>query len=265
MLDSGLKTRLHRWSGYGLSWSLRCLQASLDIRIAHHDRSVDPSRPEFQGKGIYVFWHEYLAFPLGLMGHYNFTMLASQHRDADWLINAADYLGFGVVRGSTNRGGSQAIRDLKRYARYGSLAITPDGPRGPRREMALGAIFLASRLELPIIPVGFGYDRPFRFNTWDAFALPRPMSRARCIMGPRLSIPRKIGRDELEDHRQQIQEWLDLLTGVSEDWAASTYRMESEVPFKRHRPREKPNRPATLKLASTTTTPASKRSRRLIA
>ena len=87
MPDSWFKNRLHRWSGYGLSWSLRCLQASLDIRSTHFDRSTDPSRPEFSGKGIYVFWHEYLAFPLGLMGHYNVTMLASQHRDADWLIN----------------------------------------------------------------------------------------------------------------------------------------------------------------------------------
>ena len=264
MPEHWLKTRMHRWSGYGLSWSLRCLQSSLDIRVAHHDRSVDPSRPEFQGKGIYVFWHEYLAFPLGLMGHYNFTMLASQHRDADWLINAADYLGFGVVRGSTNRGGSQAIRELKRCARYGSIAITPDGPRGPRREMALGAIFLASRLELPIIPVGFGYDKPRRFKTWDAFAVPRPMSRARCIMGPRLSIPRRAGRDELENHRKQIQEWLDVLTQASEDWAASTYRMEGEVPFKRHRPSEKPQRPTTLKLTSPAKTlPLTQSSRRI--
>ncbi|MEC8300092.1 MAG: lysophospholipid acyltransferase family protein [Planctomycetota bacterium] len=265
MPDSWFKNRLHRWSGYGLSWSLRCLQASLDIRSTHFDRSTDPSRPEFSGKGVYVFWHEYLAFPLGLMGHYNVTMLASQHRDADWLINAADRLGFGVVRGSTNRGGSQAVRELKRRAHHGSIAITPDGPRGPRREMALGAIFLASRLELPIIPVGFGYDSPFRFKTWDAFAVPRPMSRARIIMGPRIGIPRKAGREELEDYRLKIQSLLDTLTASAEDWASSTFRMKHEIPFRRHRGRQSMTEEATLKLMPMDSASEEKSVRRRIA
>ena len=55
-----------------------------------------------------------------------------------------------------------------------NLTITPDGPRGPRRQLAQGPVYLASKLGMPIVAMGFGYDRPWRFNSWDRFAIPRP-------------------------------------------------------------------------------------------
>ena len=58
------------------------------------------------------------------------------------------------------------------------LTITPDGPRGPRRHMAPGPIYLASKLGLPLVLMGYAYDRPWRLHSWDRFAIPRPGSRA---------------------------------------------------------------------------------------
>lgn len=229
-----------RWGGYGLALGLRRLLSTLDVRLTHYDRSVDPALHEFQGRGIYIFWHEYITFPISCWGNYDIAMLVSQHRDADWLIHAAQALRFQVVRGSSTRGGSQAIRELKRLSDSLSLTITPDGPQGPRRQMALGPIYLSSRLGLPIIPVGFGYDRPWRFNTWDAFALPRPFSRARAVLGSRITIPPRLDRDELEACRQNVEWKLNRLTQEAEAWATAGDAREGEIGFSRRRRRTDP-------------------------
>lgn len=102
-----------------------------------------------------------------------------------------------------------------------NLAITPDGPRGPRRCLAPGRVFLASKLNLPLVPFGIGYDRPWRMPTWDRFALPRPYSRARVVTGPRLHIPPDLDRESLEIHRQYVESLLNQLTDEAERWAAS--------------------------------------------
>src|SRR4029077_15931043 len=83
----------------------------------------------------------------------------------------------------------------------GSLIVTPDGPRGPRRRLAEGAIFLASRLQMPIVCMGFAFDHPWRQKSWDRFAIPRPFSRARAVISPFIEIP-----PNLEVRRLQISE-----------------------------------------------------------
>lgn len=242
---------MKRFGGYGLALGLRRLLSTLDVRLTHYDRSVDPALPEFRGRSIYIFWHEYITFPISCWGNYDIAMLVSQHRDADWLIHAAEALRFQVVRGSSTRGGSQAIRELKRLSGSLNLTITPDGPQGPRRQMALGPIYLSSRLGLPIVPVGFGYDRPWRFNTWDAFALPRPFSRARAILGDRIVVPPRLDRDELEAFRQEVEWKLNRLTLEAEAWAEAGDGRVGEIGFSRRRRRTdiRAIEPCPLKLA----------------
>ena len=147
-------------------------------------------------------------------------MLLSKHRDAESLARATRFVGFGTVRGSTNRGGIGALRKMFRKGNSVNLTMTPDGPRGPRRELAAGCVYLASRLQIPIVPLGLGYDRPWRLNrAWDKFAIPRPGSVARAVMGPPLLIPPKANREQLEQHRIETQDALNVLTSAAERWA----------------------------------------------
>lgn len=140
-----------------------------------------------------------------------------------------------IVRGSTSRGGSSAIRKLKQNCKTSSLTLTPDGPRGPRREMALGPVYLASLLGLPIVPLGVGIDNPWRLNTWDKFAIPRPMSRVRMIFGPKIFVPRKSSREDLESFRSGVQNLTNDLCDMAEDWAVSGEKMVGEQGFTRAR------------------------------
>ena len=207
----------------------------LNFRICHYDRSVDPARPEYNEHVIFAFWHEYIGVVLPRWGHTPLTLLCSQHRDGEIVNQTAVSLGLHIVRGSSTRGGSKAIRQLKKSAQYSSLALTPDGPRGPRREMAMGPIYLASLLKIPVVPVGVGIDRPYRLKTWDQFAIPRPFSRVRMIFGPKIQIPPKAGREKLEACRASVQSLMNDLTDEAGRWAESRQRRVGEQPFLRVR------------------------------
>jgi len=214
--------------------AIRCWMGTLDYKAAYYDATVDPVFPECRGRKIYIFWHEYIPFPLYLRQHCNIAMLLSRHRDAEMLSYAARLMGFGMVRGSTGRGSTAALREMFRTSQNMHLTITPDGPRGPRRRLATGPIYLASKLGLPLVALGFGYDRPWRFRrAWDQFALPRPFSRARMIFGGHIHVPPDLDRAGIEHYRQKIEDLLNRLTLEAEAWAASGTRKLDESKLRR--------------------------------
>ncbi len=212
---------------------VRSWMSTLDFKGAYYDRNIDPVEPGNRGQKIYIFWHEYILFPLYLRGNCNLAMLLSRHRDADILSELANHLGFEFVRGSTNSGGGTALRELLRKSRHMNLTITPDGPRGPRRVLAQGPIYLSSKLGLPIVAMGFGYDRPWRLGSWDQFAIPRPYSHARGVVSPEIVIPPDLDRDGVEHYRLKVERLLNRLTSEAEAWAESGTTKIGEVPVRR--------------------------------
>ena len=229
---------------------LRTWMNTLDGRWVLYDRSCDTALDVPGRRRIYLFWHEYVSIPLDRRGHTNVTMLLSRHRDADVLNRMALHQGFGVVRGSTFSGASTALRELIQVSRKSHITITPDGPRGPRRQVATGPIYLASKLGMPIVPMGYGFDRPWRLNSWDRFAFPRPFSRARAVWGPEMVIPKKLDRDGLEHYRLEVERMINRLTLEAETWAESGTPKIGELPYTREvlRPGNYLPQPAPQKL-----------------
>jgi hypothetical protein len=226
---------LNRLGGLLGSIAVRWWMGTLDCKIAYYERTIDPIFSECHGHKIYIFWHEYILLPLYLRGHCDLAMLLSRHHDAEILSHAARHLGFDCVRGSTNRGGVVALRALLAKSRTMHLTITPDGPRGPRRQLAPGCVYLASKLGLPLVVMGFGYDRPWRVeNAWDRFAFPRCYSRARAITSGEIFVPPHLDRRGLEHFRQRIERLLNRLTAEAEAWAESGSRKAEQLNFERH-------------------------------
>ncbi len=160
--------------------------STLDYKAAFYDPTVDPVDPGWRGQKIYIFWHEYILFPLHMRGNCNLAMLLSRHRDADILLEVARHMGFEFVRGSTFGGGSTALRELLRKSQQMNLAITPDGPRGPRRVLAQGPIYLSSKLGHAAGGDGFRLQRSLAAgqlgpvcHSQALLACPRPWSARR--------------------------------------------------------------------------------------
>ena len=215
------------------SAAIRWWMGTLDYKVAFYDPTVDPANRESFGEKIYIFWHENILFPIALRGHCDLAMLLSRHRDGDILSRVAYHLGFECVRGSTYRGASTAMREMVRRGRHMNLTITPDGPRGPRRTLAQGPIYLSSKLGRPLVLMGLGYDRPWRLRSWDRFAIPRPFSRARAVVSPELWIPPNLDREGLEYYRLRVERLLNRLTDEAEAWAVSGTRKIDERPARK--------------------------------
>lgn len=208
---------------------IRGWMSTLDYKAAYYDPGIDPAYPGDGRIRLYVFWHEYMQFFIHLRRHCSLAMLLSRHRDADVLEKLAHATGFETVRGSSRRGGAEALLGMmKKENAHLHLTITPDGPRGPRRKMAPGAVYLASKLGIPIVAIGVGYDRPWRTPTWDRFALPRPGTRARAIPSGDLIVPPNLSKAGIGHYTSRIERLLERLTETAEDWAEKGYSIAGE-------------------------------------
>ncbi len=120
------------------------------------------------------------------------VVLISESRDGEIITRIVERMGFVAVRGSSTRGGERAVAELARLARSGKdLAITPDGPKGPRGSVAPGTMLVASRAEIPIVPVGVSADRAWRASSWDRFLVPQPGARVAVVYGAPLRVARE--------------------------------------------------------------------------
>ncbi len=194
------------WKIAGLLSTLLARQwmGSLDFKWAFYDAEVDAGLDNRHY--VLAFWHEHILAPLIMRRNCACTMMLSGHGDAEIVNQIARLVGMRTIRGSSNRGGAAAAKHFFKLKTEGDiLAVTPDGPRGPARKMAPGVIQMASRLQLPLVLYGIGYDRPWRLNSWDRFIVPRPFSRGRIIASPPLSIPKRLSDEDFEHFRQKTE------------------------------------------------------------
>jgi lysophospholipid acyltransferase (LPLAT)-like uncharacterized protein len=205
--------------GLAGSCAVRLWMGTLRYRYRPLGPNMDPRRPELKGRYIYAFWHENILLPAYHYGRPDIRVLISQHADGQLIAEICRHLRFRLVRGSTTRGGVEAVRRMLRVGRHSHLAITPDGPRGPRRQVQMGLIYLAARTELPIVPIGIGFQRPWRLRSWDRFALPRPWSLSTCVTAEPIIVPANADKDKLEHYRRQVERTMRHVTALAEQLA----------------------------------------------
>ncbi|HEV3257471.1 MAG TPA: lysophospholipid acyltransferase family protein [Gemmataceae bacterium] len=206
--------------GFIAAWLIRLWMGTLRYRCRFLGQAVAPDHDGLRGRYIYAFWHENLLLPAYRYGRPDIAVLVSQHADGQLIAEICRHLRFRLVRGSTTRGSREALRQLLRLGGSSHLAITPDGPRGPRRQLQPGLVYLAARTGLPIVATGFGFQRPWRVKSWDRFALPRPWTLATCVMAAPISIPPDVDKDQLEAYCKRVEQQLLLVTQTAERWAA---------------------------------------------
>jgi lysophospholipid acyltransferase (LPLAT)-like uncharacterized protein len=177
---------------------------SLSIKIYHGNFVLGcHQRGE---KIIYSVWHENLI--LGLLVHkkQGVYVLVSQHFDGEIIANILKAFGYKSIRGSSTRGGKEAFAQMKQKMerKQTEVAFTPDGPRGPRREVKVGIVRLASETGAPIIPMAVAASRFKRLNSWDRLLIILPFSRCTLVYHEPIYVPANINSEKLKEHARQL-------------------------------------------------------------
>jgi lysophospholipid acyltransferase (LPLAT)-like uncharacterized protein len=214
MTDAGKKEkRRHSWlddwftfhvAPYGIAGI--CLALCKTWKIAFRgEEHIRRLRDEGK-RPIYAFWHERLFALAPAYRRENCTYLSSESRDGEISARANEFIGFTVVRGSASHSGLKALRRLIKHSDAGfDVGITPDGPRGPRRVLKDGAVYLAMKTGLPIVPVTSASTSKWILQSWDRFQVPKPFARVLISLGEPIYLPPKLSRDEREEARQKIE------------------------------------------------------------
>lgn len=180
--------------------------------------NLDPIRKS-QGQVIYAFWHGRMLILSYSHRWQKNHVLISQHRDGELIARIIERLGFVSVRGSTTRGGTKAIFEMAKKGVSGyDLAITPDGPRGPRFMVQLGTIYVAQRSGIPIVPITNSAKSRWTLSSWDGFLIPKPFSKAVIIIGEPVYVPLESTPQELEEKRGELEERLVELTKKADSY-----------------------------------------------
>jgi len=167
---------------------------------------------------IYASWHQRLFYQIHRLRRRRITVMISQSRDGEYIARLVNWLGLRDVRGSSTRGGVDALKDLVRSIRNGSNGgMIPDGPTGPAREAKIGTIILSRMTGAPIIPISWGADRCWVFNSWDRFMIPKPFARISYCYGEPIFVPRSAKTPEMEELRKILDERLNDITRQCDD------------------------------------------------
>jgi lysophospholipid acyltransferase (LPLAT)-like uncharacterized protein len=162
--------------------AIRLLATSWRVRTEHEERW----RPLYETKKahVYLLWHEALLPLLWQHRGQGVAIVVSEAREGQYLADFALSLGYRTVRGSSTRGAARALLGAVRELQEGrAVAFTPDGPRGPRRELKPGVVAAAQRAGAVIVPVHARASRAWRLNSWDRFMIPKPAARVTITYG----------------------------------------------------------------------------------
>ena len=173
------------------------------------------------GKGIYALWHAQ-QLPLTLRHRTeNIAVIVSRHRDGEIISRMVEGIGYRTIRGSSTRGGSEALHEFARAASEGhSLAVTTDGPQGPARVCKPGAVLAAARTGFPVVPAAAAAVHAWTFNSWDRFFVPKPGSIVYLSYGDPIHVPSGISGDAVAEWQARITDAQNEATTVCEMAAA---------------------------------------------
>jgi lysophospholipid acyltransferase (LPLAT)-like uncharacterized protein len=166
---------------------------------------------------IIAFWHgRGLMMPLAYRGK-SASLLVSRHRDGEIIANIMKEFGVGSIRGSSSRGGMQALRQLVATGRQGQdLVVTPDGPRGPACHVQMGVIYLAKLTGFPIVPLTFACSKKKVVSSWDQFQIPYPSTKGLFVWGDPVWVASTVKKDEMGEYCADLQRVLNTLTERAE-------------------------------------------------
>lgn len=157
-------------------------------------------------------WHYCI---LGIFAVYRrnpLVLMVSASKDGEYLARLLEKLNFSVVRGSSNRRGTLAAKQLIRAVRSGNnCGLVADGSQGPAKVAQAGPLLIAGKTGGVVLPMMYSANRYFTFKTWDRLILPLPFSTIDVYYGRPMSVPAELRAHELEGYREDLEQRLNGL------------------------------------------------------
>lgn len=223
-----------RWLNLAMSWFATCCLRLLFLTINVEHKNIAPEgTPYVRPRGIqrYTFcmWHDHIVLAAFSLETFNLAGLISQHRDGSYLADSVMMAGIRPVRGSTSRGGLEAVREILSLPEM-HLAMTPDGPRGPRHQMKEGIIYISSRSGRPVVPCALLADRFWSVNgSWTDMILPKPFSKVLLIAGTPMVIPEDLPREAMATQAELLQSEMNRLEDIGRRMMAGDSNAAAEI------------------------------------
>ncbi len=184
------------WLAAGLLWLLSC---TWRVTLIEDEPGSTPVH-RVRGKlGVACTWHEFLFVTLFSVRSYHCAALTSEHRDGDLVEQLMARAGVKSIRGSSSHGGRRAMAEMIRVAQTHWVIVTPDGPRGPAREMKAGPGFLASKSGNPLYGVGLAASSAWNPRlSWTSLMIPKPFARVAFVVSHPIILAKDASRDEID-------------------------------------------------------------------
>ncbi|MCX7427497.1 MAG: lysophospholipid acyltransferase family protein [Planctomycetia bacterium] len=197
--------------------AVRLLFRTVKVSLREDTPGTNPYVKSPPERFLYCVWHDSMVIPVFAGKHRSAAALTSRHGDGLFVAQVLRKVGMSIIRGSTNHIGPGAMRQLMRAVEDKHLVITPDGPRGPRRQMSKGIAFLASRTGRAVVPTAFSCARCWRIRgSWTDLVIPKPFTKVFLLGGEPIRIPPDLGSEQLQQYVDRIQAEMDRLNDAAE-------------------------------------------------
>ncbi len=200
------------FAGFGIWLLMQLICRTLQVRSVR-----ELPDKEYDCAGIFAIWHNrnFVCFYIWSLTGFRKKVFAftSASKDGAVIGWIARLFGMGNVRGSSNRRGAMALLETLSILRDGknSIAITPDGPKGPMYKVHPGVIMMASKAGVPVIPLCVEYEDCWRIGrAWDKYCIPKPFSRVTVLWREKLFVPPSLNPQELEEYMNRLEAMLAL-------------------------------------------------------
>jgi lysophospholipid acyltransferase (LPLAT)-like uncharacterized protein len=168
---------------------------------------------------VLAFWHGTMLLPWYLKRDKNFYTIISKSNDGEILTRVLKSWNYNVERGSSSNGGSEVLTTLIEKTKTGSsIAITPDGPKGPEKKLKAGAVIIAKKANVPLVLLGIGLRKKKELKSWDKFQIPYPFTKIFAVYSEPIFIDKDFSYEETDNMINKASEKLNSLQKQAEQY-----------------------------------------------
>jgi len=176
-------------------------------RVRYHNKQAFDQRLQADQPFVLSMWHNCSTIAGWAMRGNNVTVMVSDSKDGEYVSRLANLFGISTMRGSTSSGSAKAVREALRLIRANKpIALTLDGPRGPKYKMQHGALWFAASSQTPIIPMHIEASRQWVLKSWDGHRFPKPFSTIHIGFGDPVFVERSAVEEDIEQEALKIED-----------------------------------------------------------